>query len=48
MQPKAVYIEVIVEQALEVTLAMRKVIKSDKFKSIYNVIIYVSLQFKFS
>ena len=36
-----------VEQVLEVTSAIRKVIKSDKFKSIYNISIYFSLQFKF-
>ena len=44
---KEVHVEVVEEQALEVTLAVRKVIKPERFKTRYNTTIYFSLQFEF-
>ena len=41
-RPKGVYVEVAKEQVLEITLAVRKVIKSDKFKNRYNINAYFS------
>jgi len=40
---KAIHVEVVRSQALEVTLAVRKVIKSLEFSKIYNIKVYFSL-----
>ena len=46
-RPKGVHAEVVGEQALEITLAVRKVIKLERFKTRYNATVYFSLQFEF-
>ena len=46
-RPKGVHIEVIGEQALVVTSAIRKVIKLPVFIARYNATVYFSLQFEF-
>ena len=44
---KGVHVEVIGEQVLEVTSAIRKVIKSPAFIARYNTTVYFSPQFEF-
>jgi len=39
---KGIHVEDVKEQALEITSAVRKVIKSDKFKNRYNINVYFS------
>ena len=46
-RPKGVHVEVVGKQALKVISAVRKVIKSARFKTRYNAIVYFSLQFEF-
>ena len=46
--PKAIHIEVKSSQALEVILAIRAIIKIEKFSTFYKLKIYFSLQFDFN
>ena len=46
--PRVVYVKVRSDQAIQVTSAIRKIIKFQQFTSRYNIKVYFSLQFEFS